>query len=266
MHEFMDEKNHKGLRRRIPIKDYAVTKNDAMAEFVNHVGYEDIFELTQQMIDCEADIIVTDRRSEVARNAEKLGRIMQAIPLIGNFAQLFPDVLARINGEGIIEQLLESVGMDIDRSLMDDESIYNDEFENLTEEILLGHNVSLPEGESREDSMKRLRFLLALKKKEVFKGLAKRAYEFHLGKTMDNIVADHSMDVASKRGKKVTPEGVPTPPMGVNAGAAGFSNLPNMSGPSQAGGPQPGAKQSGKMNIPQPDERLMKGNSPEALA
>lgn len=255
MNEFMDEKNKEGLRRRIPIKDYAVIKNDSGAEFVKHVGYDDVFELTKDMIDADAKILVIDKRSKVAQNAEKMGRILQAVPLIANIAQLNPEALVKVNFLGILEQVVESVGMDVDRSFMDDASLYEDEFQNLGEEILLGHNVLIPDKESRADSMKRLKFLLAFKKGNDLKPFQKKAFDFHLDKTMKNITADHSMDAMEKRGKKVTPDGMPV----AGQPAMGQPNMPNMSKPT---GPNTG---KGVMNVPQVDERLTKSTAPEAL-
>jgi hypothetical protein len=267
MGSFMDERNKAEQVRRIPIEGYAVKKNEAGAEFVRHVGYSDVFDLTQEMIDAEADVIVTDRRSEVARNAEKLGRVMQAIPLIGNFAQLDPTVLQKINFMGILEQLIEAVGMDIDRSLLDDESIYDDEFENLAEEIMLGHNVDLPAGESREDSLKRLRFLVALKKKEKFDSIKERAFNYHLQKTMENIVADHSKDVLAKEGKQVTPDG--TAMAGAQPGQQQPGQQPGQPPMAQQNlptGANPTMNQQGRpITIPQPDERMLHAGGPESL-
>jgi hypothetical protein len=262
MHEFMDEKNKKGLRRKVPIDDYAVTKNDSNAEFVRHVGYNDVFELTQPMIDSEAEMIVKDRRSEVAKNAEKMGRIMQAIPLIGNIAQLNPELMAKVNFEGILEQLVESVGLDVERSFMDDASIYEDEFENLAEEILLGHNVELPEGESRKDSMKRMKFLLSLNKKEQFKGLSKKAFDYHFGKTVENITRDFSKDVAKERGKALQLSAMEQMAQQGGQPMGGMSQT-NLNNSTKVVGPNTG--KNNVKNIPSPDTTMLGAVKPESL-
>jgi hypothetical protein len=174
--------------------------------------------------------------------------------MVGNFAQLFPEVLAKINGMGIIEQLIESVGMDIDRSLLDDESIYDDEFENVAEEIMLGHNINVPEGETRKESLKRLRFLTELKRREKFEKLQEKAFSFHLMRTMDNITRDHSTDILKETGKK--------PGQDASAPQSPLMGQPNMPQGSAIAQPQ-GKPQL--MNMPSPDERLLKGTAPEAL-
>ncbi|HSQ50507.1 MAG TPA: hypothetical protein VLL94_04490, partial [Nitrospiraceae bacterium] len=53
---FMDEKNDDKRARKVPIKGYVAIRNDAGVEFMEKSGYEDIFELSERMINCEVDI------------------------------------------------------------------------------------------------------------------------------------------------------------------------------------------------------------------
>lgn len=203
MKSFMTSEDEDGTKHRVPIEGYVSTKNETSTpEFISKSGYKDFFNLTQEMIDVDCEVEVIDKRSQVALNAEKMGRIMQAYPMIFNIAQLFPEVQQKLDGIGMIEQLVEALGMDLDRSFKEDRGEYDDEFEAVREEIILGNNVDIPTDEDRKESMSRLKYLLAMKKEvdDMKKKSVQLAWAYHLDQTVQNITRNHSKD-AEMEGK-----------------------------------------------------------------
>jgi len=162
MKEFMPAKDEKGEHKRVPIRGYIVERGESPDPlFKEKAGYKTLFELTDNIIDVECDIEVEDRRTLLAKNNEKLGRILQVLPLISNMGQLDPQILQRINFSGLVEQVIEAVGLDMERSLNSVEEEYADEFEEVKEEIMLGHDVEVPD-ETRKLNLARLKYFMVL--------------------------------------------------------------------------------------------------------
>lgn len=241
MKEFMRDKDKLGQRKRIPIKDHVAVRNESNAEFMFRRGFTDFFEMTEDMIGVDVDVVVTDKRSAIAKNAEKMGRILQAIPIIGNMAQLNPqEVLRKIDLLGLLEQLCESVGLDVDRCFKSDDNEYVDEFKNIKEEILLGHKIDVPIDETRDESRARLKFLMDIRLAVEDLPLAQKAWQYHFEKTAASVIKTR----------------VPQPPEQALQGPPvpnGMINNP------QAGGPPIG---SGGQGIPQPNDAMLASNNP----
>lgn len=164
MDTFMEEKDESGNKRKIGIKNYLARKNETdKPEFVQKRGAEDEFDLTTEMIEVPCEVVVVDKRSEVAKGMEKVGRMMQAYPVLFNIAQVVPELAQKLDGVGMAEQLIESIGLDIERSFKKDAAAMNDEFETLEQEILLGNNVVFNPEENREEAIARMNFLLFLR-------------------------------------------------------------------------------------------------------
>lgn len=192
MEEFMQEKDEKGDSRQVNIKDYVVTKKDDMPTFIKKAGAESSFLLTKSMIEAKAEVKVIDSRKAIAQNVEKLGRIMQALPLVGNMAQLDPGVLKKLDVAGLIQQLIENVGLDLERSFRDYDDLY-DEFALTKEELLLGHHIDVPEDESRAESLARIKYFGAMLKnlKKDLSQTQVMAIQYHLDKAQENFLRNH---------------------------------------------------------------------------
>lgn len=241
MQAFMTEKDERGNRRYVEINDYVIDKREGTPSFVKKAGYKDSFALSQLMIDEECKVEVLDKRTQIAQNIEKMGRIMQAVPLIANVAQLDPNAVSRIDFIGLISQLIEAVGLDPERSFKDIGDIYDD-FKMTQEEILLGHKEEIPEGEDRNESILRLKFFMNYQKEEGKKldKKAQDALQYHIDKTIENITKDH---LQLKRAKLLQTQS-PT----------NQSLIPGEQ-PSQNQGQMP--QETSPINIPQPDAGLM---------
>lgn len=234
MKNCMDEDDENGNKRLVRIKDYAIDRKEGVPSFVKKAGYEDSFTLSEEMIEQDCEVEVLDKRSQIAQNLEKMGRVMQAIPLIGNMGQLFPEVLQKVDAVGLLTQLVEYVGLDLDRSFKDMGDIY-DEFEMTKEEILFGHDVDVPEDEDRKESMARLKYFLDFQEDNPdLKETQKKALRYHIEQTMKNITRNH----LEKKREQVAQASQQMPP-GVM--------------PDGGQQPQPG-------QIPQPDAALLNVN------
>ena len=164
MESFMDDKDEEGKMRKIGIKNYLARKNETdRPEFVEKRGAEDEFDLTSEMIDVPCEVVVVDKRSEVAKGMEKVGRMMQAYPVLFNIAQVVPELAQKLDGVGMAEQLIEAIGLEMERSFKKGMNAMNDEFETLEQEILLGNEVVFDPEETREDATARMNFLLYLR-------------------------------------------------------------------------------------------------------
>lgn len=190
MRVFMDEFTEKDLKRRVKIKNYMVSETpERGARFMEQQGYEDMFHLSKEMIDVECDITVKDKRGDKVAKAEKMGRMMQALPVIGNLAQLDPQIMGTINFSYILEEMIS--GLDLDpMKAFKDKSQYLDEYQMVREEILLGNKVDVPD-ETRAQSLERLRWLVAMKENQDLDDSQMLAWQFHLQGTMANITANH---------------------------------------------------------------------------
>lgn len=246
--KFMNEKDENGNKKRIKIKDYIVDRKGGVPSFIKKVGAEDTFELSEAMINQECEVEIIDKRSQVAQNIEKMGRIMQALPLISNIAQINPDSLQKVDFVGLISQLIEAVGLDPERSFKDMGDIY-DEFEMTLEELLLGHQIEVPEDETRKESMARLKYFTDYQQENAddFTSNVKKAFVYHIGKIMENIVKNHLEIKRAEAAQTTAPQ--PTPDQ--------------QTSPDEQVPPAPtqGAQ------IPQPDARLMNmsGQSPNPM-
>ena len=214
MKTYLTAQNENGATRKVNIMDYTINKRDASSpEFIKKSGNEDAFELSQQMINEEADVEVRDKRAQIAQNIEKMGRMMQVIPMMGNIAQLDPSVMQKVDFVGILQQVVEAVGMDLEKSFKDMENIY-DEFEACKQEILLGNNVGVPDDEDRPDSLSRFKYFMNFEKDygEKLSAIQKKALGFHLDATLKNILRNHLDD---QRAKNAAPQpGQPSTAMG----------------------------------------------------
>lgn len=214
MKSFMSGKDEKGNVRRVRIKDYSVTKRTTSgASFEKKAGMDDSFVLSEEMINEEAEVEVIDCRTQKAQKLEQLGRIMQAIPMIGNIIQISPEViLPKIDIVGMLSQLVEAIGLDPDRTFVGTDNIY-DEFEATQEEIMLGHEVGVPQDEDRKESLIRLKYFLDFAKthKEGGDKLTadqQQALQFHINATLQNIMANHidqKRAMAAQQNQQVPP-------------------------------------------------------------
>lgn len=241
MEAFQEEKDESGKERFVEIQDYAIQKKEGVPSFLKKAGHKDTFAFSQMMIDQECKVEVQDKRSQLAQNIEKMGRIMQAIPLLANISQLDPEALKKIDFVGLMSQLIEAVGLDPERSFKDIGDVYDD-FKMTKEEILFGHKEDIPEGEEREESMVRFKYFTQFEKEHGsdLDRKAREALAYHLAKTVENIVKDH---LKEKRAKLAEAQQPAQPPMG----PAGQ--------PAEEQGAMPPAPQGGQ--IPQPDPGLM---------
>ena len=213
MESYLEEKLEDGNRRIVYVKGMIPLKTDSQRpEFIQKSGHEGLFELTESMINVQCKVKCEDKRDQVAQNLEKMGRMMQALPIIGNFIQLFPDQLSRIDAPGMIEQIAEAIGLDMDRTLKNESGAFDDEYEMLKEEIILGNKVDLPPNETRKESMTRLTFLLELNKEIEPKGSSLLAYNYHLDATIANITKNQMMIKQQQEAQQGQPQQPPPAP------------------------------------------------------
>jgi hypothetical protein len=190
-----DEQNDNVLK--VVIKNYKAHQDEgANPKFVSKSGYEDIFDLTDDIINGEVMITVQDKRADRVNKLEKMGRVAQGIPVVGNLAQLDPEALKTLNISGMIEQYIELLDLDPVRSFKK-ASQYEDQYELLKEEIILGNKVDMPLKETRRESMARLSFLASLKiyLGEDMRRDQKDAWEYHFSQTVGNITRNHMEDL-----------------------------------------------------------------------
>ena len=207
MKSFLNEKDKNGNKRRVKVKDYILNRREGEAPtFIKKAGYESYFDLSDKMIEEECDVEVIDKRSQVAKNIEKMGRIMQFVPLVAQLAQFNPEVAKKVDFVGLIQQGVEAIGLDMERTFKDVEDVYDD-FEATKEEIILGHNIDVPQDESREDSMMRFKYFTKLQdnNEKEFTAMQNKALKYHLESTLANIVKNH---LELKRMKNETAETV----------------------------------------------------------
>ena len=197
MASFMSAKDADGKYKHIRIDDYAVSKKTGEGpSFEARAGMTDAFALSQEMIDLEAEVEVLDKRTQKSQEIEEMGRIMQAIPMIGNIIQIQPElILPKIDVVGLLGQLVEAVGLDPDRTFVGIDNIYDD-FKETSDEIILGHDVDVPTDEDRQESLIRLKFFLNFEKDFKKSGNAltfnqNRALQYHIQSTLANITANH---------------------------------------------------------------------------
>jgi len=193
MKSFMNGKDKNGNQRRIKIKDYMVNQREGETPtFVKKSGYESFFDLSDNMINTEVDVEVQDKRSQVARNLEKMGRIMQLLPIVGQLAQFSPEVAQKVDFVGLLSQAIEAIGLDNERSFKDVNDIYDD-FEETKQEIFLGHTVDVPEDEERTDSMIRYKYFddFGQQEERSLTLTQQLALKYHLDSTLKNIMKNH---------------------------------------------------------------------------
>lgn len=195
MESFMESDEKAGVKKRkIPIKNNRVRQGEkGDTVFFSKNGFDDYFYMTDKMIDVPCRTEVIDKRSEKVAQVELMGRIMQFIPLVTNVMQVDPQVGQRLNVMGLIEQAVDAMGLDHSKTFNDDNSIFEDEYEMLKEEIILGNNVTLPLNETRKESTARLKFLLAFEKdmRDEFTKDQQRAFDYVLEQVMENITRNH---------------------------------------------------------------------------
>lgn len=165
MVSFMDASDKKGEMRRIPIANYVVNQTEGQGlKFNQKSGAKDYFDLTEEIINVDCEIVVIDKRKDKALKYERMGRIMQFIPLVTNLAGASPEVAQAINLVGLLQEASEMLDLNQEKIFKDGNS-YADEFEEIKEEILLANKVSLPKTMERKDGIAMLKFLLALDEK-----------------------------------------------------------------------------------------------------
>lgn len=273
MARFMTTEEDEGVpKRSIPIKNKKVRQGeDGDTMFFEKSGYDDTFFLTDKIIDIPVRVRVVDKRSQNVLKSQQMGRIMQLIPMVTNVMQADPEVAERISIMGLIEQAVDAIGLEHHKTFKENQDLYEDEFELLREEIILGNVVQLPPDESRKQSMHRMNFLLQFEKTmrgEMTKE-QKLAFDAVMLQIFENIQRNHLQERYDKRAQATqqAAQGGMMPPGGIPPeGASGPQIMPGgqvpfagdtagMSGQvaqMTAGGPQPNMKA-----IPQPDPSVL---------
>ncbi len=194
---YMNVKDEEGRTKRVKIKGYKVQQSESgEPTFISRSGEEDFFDMTQSIVDTEVKAVVRDKRSEVANNVEKIGRWMQFLPVLSQLMQVRPELSQKVNVEYVVEEMMEALGINTRKAMKQDADDYTDQFTLLKEEIIFGHNIDCPKDEEREDSIRRIKFLLSLKSSKDWAKFAEddkanRAWEYHFDSTMENIQASH---------------------------------------------------------------------------
>jgi len=258
MRYYMQEKKADGSPRRMKISGYVVNQDEGKTpKFYQNTGYEDFFAVTQDVIDCDCEVEVVDKRGQKAAEAEKLGRMLQAVPLIANLIQLDPTALEKLDVIGIIKSIADAVGIDDDQ-IMKETDEYEDTVDMYRQEILMGNNVDVPE-ESRTDSIHRMKMLLDMryekdgrekdswKEKTKANKKVKTAWEYHMDQTQESITRPR-LGV-----EKEIPSQAPQNPLDPNT-------KPQPSSPGQAA-QTPGL--APRMRVAQPDPNLLRPNDPK---
>ena len=196
MKALMNDKDGKETKRNVNIKGYQVYKTDSEEPyFEEQSGIESVFELSQEMIDVEAEVTVEDRRSVVAKNSEKVGRIMQILPIMSNIAAVNPEVAEGLKVLGIFEQFLEYIGLDVSRSMNLKNSGHEDPYKVLKADLLFGHKIDVPEDETRDESLARYmyfsKWMTQLTKDKKLTKDVELAVMYHLNSAMKNIQSRH---------------------------------------------------------------------------
>lgn len=198
IHSYMNTVDEDGNSKRVKVKGFVVRQSEGMEPtFLSRSGEEDYFDMVNSVLDAELKVSVRDKRSEVAESVEKVGRWMQFLPLLSNLEQLNPEIAGRIDWDYILAETMEAIDINSTKALKQTDSDYVDQFSLLKDEILFGHNIDVPQDEEREDSTRRLRFLIAWSQTKQWKEggakdpLAERAWSYHFDSTMQNIQRSH---------------------------------------------------------------------------
>jgi len=202
MRQFMQVKGDDAGDRmlKISIRNYKAHQSEgANPKFIAKSGHKDMFDLTDDIINADVLITVVDKRTDKVNKLEKIGRIAQGLPIIGNLAQLDPEALKMLNIPGMIEQYIEALDFDVVRSFRKS-SDYEDQFEMLKDEILLGNKVDLNPAEKRRDSLARLSFMgsLITYLGDEIKPEQKSAWSYHYNQVVQNIVRNHMSDLSEE--------------------------------------------------------------------
>jgi len=197
---YMNCIDESGEAKRVKIKGFIVRQSeDVEPTFISRSGEEDYFDMTQSVLDAEVKVTVRDKRSEVANKVEKMGRLMQFLPLLSNIAQLQPDLAQKIQWDYIIEECMEGLDINSMKALKQESDDYVDQFSLLKEEIMFGHNIDVPNTESRDDSMRRIKFLIAWKMSKQWKDAQgekpdpkmEQAWDYHYNSAVENVTISH---------------------------------------------------------------------------
>lgn len=215
MKTFMAAEDEEGNRRHVKIKGYMATNRTGQGpQFIAKAGEEDNFVLSEEMINADSDVEVVDSRAQKAQDIVQMGQILQAIPVIGEIIKINSDaILPKIDVVGLLGQLVEAVGLDPDRTFLDTGNIY-DELEETQEEIMIGHNVEVPQDEDRKESLVRLKYFLDFMKqkqkdtKNPLKADQQKALQYHINATIQNIMENH---LDKKRAQSQDAGNQPTP-------------------------------------------------------
>jgi len=245
MEAFMcSDKNEKAKPRKVPIMNYRVREGEnGKTVFFEKNGYEDLFSMSDEMINVKCRVEVLDKRSEKVAQAEMMGRIMQFLPMVANMAQVDPTIAQGINFMGLIEQAVDAIGLEHSKTFKEDASTYDDEYQMLKEEILLGNTVELPGTDSRKESHAKLDFLMALYDQEgdEFNDKQKMAFSHVFMQVMENITRNH----LNEKYQQQAQTGISPEEQAMAAGqqqTAGPNALP--------GGQLPAQGNSAGMNVP----------------
>lgn len=228
--------------RKIPVEGYTVNGSGRDMKLLERSGFRDYLEVSEDLINVDCDVEVIDNRGKKASEAEEVGRLMQFMQIMGNFAQLNPEVAKVFDPVKTAKLLSEKIGIPPEKVFTEDSGTYTDPFDLIREEILLGNKVEVPKDEDRDELMKRLAFLAKLKKEawEKMDTRAREAWGYHESQAVERISANHTIlaamqDKQEEQAQSVQPvpsrqtnpmsvtPSVPTP----DAGLLGIQSLPN---------------------------------------
>lgn len=207
MQSFLSGKTKKNEQRKVKIKDYMVNKREgSIPSFVKKSGYDSFFDLSDEMIESGAKVEVLDKRTQVAKNIEKMGRIMQFLPVAGQMAQFSPDVAAKIDFVGLLSQAVEAIGLDPERSFKDVADIYDD-FEATRDEIIMGNNIDVPPNEDRADTMIRWKYFTdyMVEHDDEMSLDQRTALAYHLDSITKNLQKNHLLEKRMKEQQLTQP-------------------------------------------------------------
>jgi len=218
---FLSETDEDGNKKIVEVFDYVVNQGSGTSpKFIQKSGAHDYFTMTAEVLKQKYSVKVIDKRSEISNSAEKLGRLMQGIPVINNLAANSPEVQQHVSWVGLCDELMTALDMDMEKVTQKDVTKYMDEYKLIQEEITLGHFIDVPPEETRDESIKRMRFLMTLRinpetnlDSDYWKTLdttGQQAWQYHLSKTLENITANQ---IAKMQTPQPQPGMAPTPPV-----------------------------------------------------
>lgn len=215
--------------RKVKVEGYVVKQNaDGDARFEPSQGNDSYFAVTPESVDVSVRVKVRSVRQKVALQEMKTARLLQFLPIVSNItsvlAQTNPEMLGKIDFAGIIEQLAESLDMDLSKTLKDESTA---SFDNINREHMamnMGLEVPVPPEETFEQSLQhkkqheQLRFVfrngkITNEETQIWKGMskiAKRRWQEHYIATLENI-KNKVLSELSERKEPQMPQAMPQP-------------------------------------------------------